>query len=214
MARQPFPASIPAIDVLRQQGMDAHAINIKRLNIALDAAVLVGRHLGLIRQGATVMITGAQHQNDHGTTANHAAHGMKRFTFDGRDITAIYTAPGVDPLMRPLLAGLLGSTTMAPRTANLSIDRTLENNPARRQQLQDVVNQAHGAVPAMRLAAEAMERARVAFDRVTLQRLRADHAGDAGYIAMIAAYDRALCGTPGLGEKPGRMIDQLIAAAR
>lgn len=207
-----LPPAVPGMTVShipRATGLAAHVANVKRQNIVLDAAVLVARLRNLVGPATTVAVTGARDQFFGATAGQHAAHAVKRYTFDGRTLSELYAAHGADEVAVRGLATMLGLVTDVDRRANLSIDKRLEGNPRRLAQIEIA---AHGAVAdlarARALAAE-MEFQRRFFERALLQSMQGGFAGDAGYGGMLATYESILCAPPPADEAPGGMVDMI-----
>lgn len=211
--RLPFLGDVPDTMRLsfgqRQQDIESHVYNIKRLNIALDAAAVVSRMLGFIPFGAKVEVEGARLQNFGGTRMNHAAHGMKRFAFNDRTIPDWLKLAKVDEDVVLMLVGLEGSTTLAPRTANLSIDKSLENNRDRADQLQAAMGHNYPKLPDAEAMVRDMMTQRAIFDGRILNNLRSIHAGEQDYLNMLKWYEDVLCFKPPMmGEAPEAMVRQ------
>jgi hypothetical protein len=91
-----------------------------------DAAVIVARKHNFITQGIKVELAAAKSQHFGATGGQHAAHAVKRYTFDGKDIAEVYTRRGVDEVALIGLRTMLGLAIDVDRRANLSIEKRID----------------------------------------------------------------------------------------
>ena len=108
-------------NIPRATGLGSHVVNIKRQNITLDAATILARIHGFVTPQTEVGLSGARDQYFGATSPDHAAHAVKRFTFNNKSIVDVYTRPGVDEVAIVGLQTMLGLVTDVHRRANLSI---------------------------------------------------------------------------------------------
>ncbi len=126
----------------------------------------------------------------------HAAHAVKRFTFGGKSIVEVYMRPGVDEMAILGLGTMLSSVTDVRPRANLSIDKRLENNPQRLDQLKLVVGSSIGSLAEARKLARELESERRFFEKALLRNMQGGFGGDADYGAMLALYEATLSAPP------------------
>lgn len=195
--------------VPRAIGLAQHVANVKRQNIVLDAAVVVARLRKLVGAATKVAVTGAHDQFFGATAGQHAAHAVKRYTFDGRDLAAVYAAGGADEVAVRGLRTMLGLVTDVDRRANLSIDKRLEGNPRRLAQIETAVRAPLASLAAAQALAADMEFQRRFFERALLQSLHGGFGGDAAYGSMLAQYETVLCAPPPPDEAPGGMVSMI-----
>lgn len=195
--------------IARQTGLDSHVANIKRQNIVMDAATIVARWRGFLRPEARVEVGRAALQNFGATGGEHAAHAVKRFTFDNRDIVEVYTRKGVAEVAPIGLQTMLGLVIDVDRRANLSIDKRLENNPQRLAQLQRVVAGPITSAAAARELARELEFQRRHFEKALLASMRGGFDGDTDYDAMLTTYDAGLSAPAAADEAPERMVEMV-----
>lgn len=198
-------------DIARPQGLAAHVANVKRQNTTLDAAVIVGRMRGFLTPATRIEPGGARDQNFGATGGQHAAHAVKRYTFDGRSIVAVFDRAGVDPLLPMGLQTMLGLVTDVDRRANLSIDKRLEGNPHRLGQLQIATRHSIPTLAAAIALAREMEMNRRMFEAALLTAMRGGFGGDAGYAAMLDDYLAGLSAPPAADETPDHMVRMITS---
>ena len=208
-APPPNVGSLTVSAIARANGLGSHVANVKRQSIVMDAAAIVARQHGFLTPQTKIGLSAARLQNFGATGGQHAAHAVKRFTFDGRDIIQVYTRPGVDEIAVTGLATMLGLVTDVDRRANLSIDKRLENNPQRIAQMQLVVVSSIGDLAEARKLARELEFQRRFFDRALLQSMQGGFGGDANYVAMLSDYEATLSSPPPADEAPGLMVDMI-----
>lgn len=193
----------------RQMGLASHVANIRRQAIVMDAATIVARQHGFLTPGMKVGLSGARSQHFGATAGQHAAHAVKRYVFDHKDIVEVYTHQFVEEVALIGLRTMLGLVTDVDRRANLSIDKRLENNPQRIAQLQRVVDATiANAAEAYRLAQE-LELNRRLFERALVQSMQGGFDGDAKYAAMLTEYETALAAPPPADEAPAVMVGMI-----
>src|SRR5438105_11994828 len=115
------PSSVGAVSVsnlARPMGLGSHVENIKRQNIVMDAATIVARRHDFVTPHTKVELSAARNQHFSATGGQHAAHAVKRYAFDNRDIVEVYTRPGVDEVALIGLRTMLGLVTDVDRRAN------------------------------------------------------------------------------------------------
>jgi hypothetical protein len=91
-----------------------------------DAAVIVARKHNFITQGIKVELAAAKSLHFGATGGQHAAHAVKRYTFDGKDIAEVYTRKGLDEVALIGLRTMLGLAIDVDRRANLSIEKRID----------------------------------------------------------------------------------------
>ncbi len=195
--------------IARATGLGSHVANVKRQSIVMDAATIVARHHGFLTPQTRVGLSRAGFQHFGATGGGHAAHAMKRFTFDDKDIVAVYTRDGVDEMAPIGLQTMLGYVIDVDRRANLSIDKRLENNPQRLGQIEHAVKSTIGSMAEARELARELEFQRRFFEKGLLLSLRGGFGGDARYDAMLSEYEAALAAPPPDSETPTRMVDMI-----
>jgi hypothetical protein len=206
------PSRVGALGVshiARLTGLGSHVANVKRQNIVMDAAAIVAREHNFVMSNTKVGLSPARLQNFGATGGQHAAHAMKRFTFDNRDIIEVYTRKGIDEIAVLGLETMLGLVTDVDRRANLSIDKRLENNPKRLAQLQLVVDSSIGNLPEARKLARELEFQRRFFDSAMLRLMHGGFDGDANYAQMLSEYEATLSASPPADEAPELMVDMV-----
>src|ERR1700722_19643186 len=82
-APPPNVGSLTVSAIARANGLGSHVANVKRQNIVMDAAATVARPQGLLTPQTKIGLSAARLQNFGATGGQHAAHAVKRFTFDG-----------------------------------------------------------------------------------------------------------------------------------
>jgi hypothetical protein len=195
--------------IARPIGLGSHVANIKRQNIVMDAATIIARQHGFVTPQTKVELSAAQDQHFGATNGQHAAHAVKRYTFDNRNIVEVYTRPGVDEVGLIGLQTMLGLVTDVDRRANLSIDKRLENNPMRLGQLQLVVGSSVGGMADARELARELELQRRYFENKLLQSMAGAFGNDQHYCDMIDEYKATLSAPPRSDETPAMMVDMI-----
>jgi hypothetical protein len=201
--------SVSVAKVPRAIGLAAHVAEIKRQNIVLDAAVIVARKHNFITQGIRVELAAAKSQHFGAAGGQHAAHAVKRYTLDGKDIAEVYTQKGVDEVALIGLRTMLGLVIDVDRRANLSIDKRIETSPQRIAQLQKVVDASIGSAAEARKLARDLELDRRMSEPALLQSMQGGFAGDANYSAMLTEYMTILSAPPPRDESPELMVDTI-----
>lgn len=196
-------------NIPRATGLGSHVVNIKRQNITLDAATILARIHGFVTPQTEVGLSGARDQYFGATSPDHAAHAVKRFTFNNKSIVDVYTRPGVDEVAIVGLQTMLGLVTDVHRRANLSIDKRLEGNPQRLKQLQLVVASSIGNLSEARQLARELEFERRYFESTLLKSMKGSFGGDADYDAMLSMYEATLSAPAPFDETPDRMVNMI-----
>jgi hypothetical protein len=206
-----FPRVGPVFvaNIARPTGLGSHVANIKRQNIVMDAATIIARQHDFVTPHTKVELSAARNQHFGATSGQHAAHAVKRYTFDNRDIVEVYTRPGVDEVGLIGLQTMLGLVTDVDRRANLSIDKRLENNPMRLNQLQHVVGSSVGSMADARELARELELQRRYFENKLLQSMESAFGNDQNYRDMIEQYKATLSASPRFDETPATMVDMI-----
>jgi len=192
-----------------------HVANIRQQNIKLDAAVVVARSRGLLAPDTKVAKSPAWDQNFRASKGQHAAHALKRFTFDGDDIADVYSRPRGSEVAALGLKMMLGLVTNVDPRANVSIDKVLENNPQRLWQIEEAVGADIQTLAKAQMIAQRLEFHRRHFDSLTLQALRQHpkFGGDPSYQTMLDIYMDGLVSAPAADDPPFwqvEMIDRLF----
>jgi len=199
----------------REQTLVNHIANIRQQNIRLDAAVIVARPRHLLASDAKVAKSKALKQNFRASKGQHAAHALKRFTFDGDDIADVYSRAEVSEVAALGFKMMLGLVTNVAPRANISIDQVLENNPQRLWQIEEIVRSDIRTLAEARVIAQQLEFRRCNFDSLTLQALRQHRkfGGDPSYQMMLGIYIDGLASTTVVEQTPSQvveMVDQLF----
>jgi len=204
--RLPSGSVLTVSNIPRATGLASHVANVKEQNIIMDAATIFARLRDFLTPQNKAGLSGAKDQFYGATGANHAAHAVKRFTFEfvpkKKNIVEVYERPGVDEVAVIGLQTMLGLVIDVPRVANLSIDRRLENNPQRLAQLQLVVDSSIGSLPEARKLARELEHQRRSFDQDLLKSMQGGSNGE-----MVSQYNTILSEPPRFDGTPDRMVD-------
>jgi hypothetical protein len=168
----PRVGNLTVSNIPRQVGIESHVAGVKRQNIVMDAATIVAATHGFVTPRTIVNVAPARYQNFAANGGMHAAHVVKTFIFDGKDISQVYARYNVDEVAQYGLKTMLGLVTDVEPRANLSIDRRLEGNPQRLAQIQFAVSHPSPTLREAKALATELELRRRTYESGLLKMLR------------------------------------------